>query len=340
MGNASPKQEEEIIIQGIIKGSSTEKNINIKLEEDTIQDYLNKEYKDNNFNKLLEFEKKLLKDIIFKDDKYKRIISEGNLHFDKNDVGILYNNNSNLKDKIIKNEETKEVMKKKIIDEINNIKNDVEKLKIEYLTILLVGRKGIGKTPLIKYIFELNQENNNIMQIKTEENFTSYSKQNFPLKIIEFKGIGYDINNSVETIAQQAFYCIQSQIKKNKRNNYNEFVHCIWYLINGVRMDELEFNFLLKLREAYKDKNIPIIMVYNQDSKECGKQMKAHITEKLREDINFVEILSIDNKVMKSNIIKSSFGRKQLIQETLSKCSQALEGDLIELMTGVISKSL
>ena len=137
------------------------------------------------------------------------------MHFDKNDVGILYNNNSNLKDKIIKNEETKEVMNKKIIDEINNIKNDVEKLKIKYLTILLVGRKGIGKTPLIKYIFELNQENNNIMQIKTEENFTSYSKQNFPLKIIEFKGIGYDINNSVETIAQQAFYCIQSQIKKN-----------------------------------------------------------------------------------------------------------------------------
>ena len=43
---------------------------------------------------------------------------------------------------------------------------------------------------------------------------------------------------------------------------------------------------------------------------------------------------------MRSNIIKSSFGRKQLIQETLLKCSQALEGDLIELMTGVISKSL
>ena len=49
--------------------------------------------------------------------------------------------------------------------------------------------------------------------------------------------------------------------------NYNEFIHCIWYLISGVRIGELEENLLKRLRNAYKDKNIPIIAVYNQKVK-------------------------------------------------------------------------
>ena len=66
--------------------------------------------------------------------------------------------------------------------------------------------------------------------------------KNFPLKIIEFKGIGYSESNNIAQITQNALDCIQNLTSKNKRKNSNELIHCIWYLISGVRIESLEFN--------------------------------------------------------------------------------------------------
>ena len=217
-------------------------------------------------------------------------------------------------------------MENKIIDEIKNIKKNNEQHKIKHLTILLVGMTGIG-SKLVKYIFEIDEEKN--VHESQHDNFIIHYKENFPIKIIEFKGIGYDKNKTVETIAQEAFNCINEQKEENS-NDYNEFIHCIWYLISGERFNKIEYDFLVRLRSVYKDLTIPIIMVYNQLSEESSQKMKMFINQNFKE-LNFVEVSPAENKEIRSNKIISSFGRENLIKETLSKCSQSLEGDMIVL---------
>ena len=330
------------VIQGVAQKKTEEIQINVDLTNRDLQKHLNKPSNDPIYNKFLEFEKEELRKKILSDKAYKDVILKGKLNFDLNDIGIagIENiNQPNLKEKILKNEESVRVMEYKILDEIKNIKRDNEQHKIKYLTILLIGKKGIGKTTLINYIFGMNREIKEEINIIQNDNFISYTKKNFPLKIIEFKGIGYDENNNIEQITNKAFNCIKEQISKNKKKNYNEFVHCIWYLISGVRIDGLEENLLKRLRNSYKDKNIPIIAVYNQQVKENAIVMKRIITNRIG-NIAFIEVMPIDNKIVGSNIDKASFGGKKLKEETLRKCSEALEGDLIELMTATISESV
>ena len=341
MGTTSQDQKPIFSHEGVIEGDP---NYEIPKEEDIfiIQEHLSKPPRDPNFNNFFLIEKEELKKKLFEDKKYKNVIENGKyLNFDSKDIGILNNNRNqfNLKNQIIKSEKTIKVMEYKILDEIQKIKEDDEHSKINHLTILLAGIKGTGKTTLIKYILGIDKKNNSEIYIIQDKNFISYSKKNFPLKIIEFKGIGYDSSNSVEAITEEALNYIQELISRNKGNDYNNFVHCIWYLMSGQRTSEIEINFLKKLRSSYKDKNIPIIIVYNLYSKTSSIKMKEHLLKNCG-DIDFVEVLPVDNKIMGSDEIKSSFGDKNLKEKTLLKCSQALEGDLIELMIEYISESV
>jgi plasmid rolling circle replication initiator protein Rep len=86
------------------------------------------------------------------------------------------------------------------------------------------------------------------------------------LKLVEFKGIGFDINCDPKRVEEDAFNYIQNEIKNNNKNgDYNDFFHCIWYCISGTRFEESEKSVLLKLSQVYNDKTIPIIIVYTQN---------------------------------------------------------------------------
>ena len=328
-----------------ILNPAEKKKINIDIKEDEIQKHLLKETRDNYFNKLIQFENNLLKDKLLegqkKDKECNLILEGGDLQFDLKEMGIDddSNNNNNLKEKIIKNEETEKVMEEKIINKIIKIKNDNEQHKIKHLKIFLVGINKIGKTTLSNYIFELEEQNQNELKSEYHENFIIYSKENFPIKIIEFKGLGYNENNNVEKIAQDAIKCINEQKEKNE--DYNEYVHCIWYLISGERFSQIENDFLVKLRSSYQDLTIPIILVYNLLSKESSLKMKKYIEEnKNCKEMDFIEVLPVENREIQANRTFIPFGRENLIKKTLLKCSKSLKGDMITLMTNNISHSV
>jgi len=78
---------------------------------------------------------------------------------------------------------------------------------------------------LTNYIFELDERNPNELKSEKHVNFEIHSKEGFPIKIDEFKGIGHDEYNNVETITKKAIKYINEQKEKNK--DYNEYVHCI-----------------------------------------------------------------------------------------------------------------
>ena len=312
-------------------------------EDDIFQIYLSdkkENSKDPNFIKLKNYEKqeleKLFRDLV-KD--YKKEVFQNN-NFKINNV------NPKLISDIIENEQSKLVYKKKIIKEINEITKKKEEHKIDQLTILVVGKKSVGKSTLIRYILKLDENYSNNLEyndgIIQEENFISYQSNKVPyLKLIEFKGIGLDKNISPEQIEKEALECIKNKISVAKNNNkYTEFINCIWYCITGARLENAELKLLEQLSTAYPKTKIPIILVYtNTIDKSQAKGMKNY-SERLKIKSSFIEVLAKDTKIIYSDEVVKSFGNEKLLSETLLRCTEALQGEMIELMTKTISNTV
>ena len=247
---------------------------------------------------------------------------------------------SNKIQEIIEKEGSRKIYKNKIIKEIDKIKNDRNKNKINHLTILLVGRKKVGKTTLIKYMLRLDDEDiKKIQDNHNDENFVIYESNDFPyLKLIEFKGIGYDKNNDPETIGRLTRDFID---RRHKENDYNDFIHCIWYCVNSTRFEDLEVDVLKKLKNAYQDNIMPIILVYTQTvNKNTACKMEKYIKEEGSLDISFIKILAKKIELAKNSGFVEPFGDKELLNLTLTKCTEALNGKMSELMITRISKDI
>ena len=325
----------------------------IEMNKELINEFMNKEELQNSFYEtdiqndqiyygLKNYEKEEL------EKEFRKII-----HDYENDVlkkgSLRLQNNDELISNIIKNEESEKIFKRKIIDNIKSIKNNDNEFKIDYLTILLVGRKGIGKTTLINYMLELNGEepNNQNKGNNSKDNFVTYKSNYVPyLKLVEFKGIGYDKDSNPKTIGMQTVKYIEEHIKKEEGNNgkkkkncYNDFVHCIWYCVSGTRFEKPEIAVLKELQEVYKDNIMPIILVYTQTvNKETAKEMLDYIN-KQTEGIISVQVLAED-KELTDGTIKEAFGKEKLLEKTLIKCTKTLKGKMIKFMTVNISDTV
>ena len=353
MGN-NPKEKGEVIVSGVIPGAggnnlnrSAEFRANPKrqnhfkidyskldkfMESYIIQNYLSKNKensKDKAFNSLKEIEKEELRKLF--ENKVKdyenKVLKGGKLKL--NIENKIYNEISN----IIKYENTEEIFKKKIIDEIENVKRDDTKFQIEHLTILLIGRKGVGKTTLIKYILDLDEDDEYYLDTNEKnENFTSYtSKKVTHLKLVEFKGIGLDKGSDPGLIGNEAVKCIMEEMKKNKEKNFNDFFHCIWYCISGTRFEGPEIAVLKKLSEVYSENVMPVILVYTQNIDDSLAQEMEENAKERKLDYSFIKVLA--QKMDKKN----PYGREKLLNITLQKCTKALKGAMINYMTVAIS---
>ena len=249
---------------------------------------------------------------------------------------------------IIENEQSSLIYKKKIIDAISDITKKKEEHQIKQLTILVLGKKLVGKSTLIKYILKIDEKeiNNNKENIEPEiiheNNFISYKYEKVPyLKLIEFKGIGLDANISPEKIQEEALECIKNKISANKvENEYKEYINCIWYCISGERMEDPELKLLTELSKVYTDKEIPIILVYTRSIDDnYSKELELYAKKKL-EKASFVTVLAKNEKIENTDEIIIKKGDEKLLSETLYRCTEALQGKMIELMTDSISESI
>ena len=261
-----------------------------------------------------------------------------NNHLSKLKLGSI---DTNLIENVIKNEKSQDKFRKKIANHIEDIISDKNKYNIEHLTILLVGRKNVGKTTLINYI--LNSENGENIQITEDKdsNFKTYKNDNVPhLKLIEFRGISYDERSSVEKIGEKSCDLINKLINKKETNNYNDYIHCIWYCISNTRFEESELKVLEKLKDSYENKDImPIIVVYTQtEDEDVADQMFKVIKEK-QGNLSFTKTVAKKIKIDKKNYI-DAMGKEELLNETLNKCTKALKGEMIKLMIKKISEDL
>ena len=234
------------------------------------------------------------------------------------------------------NEDSKNRFKIKIANNIETIINNNNLYKIEYLTILLVGRKNVGKTTLIKYILDSED-----LQTTEQDKYTIYRSDKVPyLQLIEFQGIGYNKEVSPEEIGNETCKLISDLIEGIKTDNYNNFIHCIWYCITNTRFEKSELDVLKKLKNSYKSEDImPIIMVYTQTEDDDIADNMFKVIRKEQGEISCVKTIAKNIKIDENEYIETK-GKEELLKETMDKCTKALKGKMINLMINKISKDL
>ena len=123
------------------------------------------------------------------------------------------------------------------------------------------------------------------------------------------------------------------------RQNYNEFIHCIWYCIGERRFEEKEKSLFNSLKKIFSDKNImPIIFVYAKaiDEIEADKMRKFI----LKDYPNNSFVITMAEDYDADTGVRKAFGKEELINATLKKCTEALESDTLTIMIKLISKNI
>ena len=174
---------------------------------------------------------------------------------------------------------------------------------------------------------------------KKIQNYEEYTSESVPyLKLVEFEGIGFDKNSNPEKIGAY-IYQYTNNLQK-KQNEYDEYIHCIWYCMTETKFEDPEIAVLKKLKAAYgNDSQLPVIAVYTKtESAKIANEMENHI-KKQGIDTEFITTLAEDLELVNGKI-KEAFGRKELLNETLQKCTQSLQGKMIDVMTKKISNEI
>ena len=239
---------------------------------------------------------------------------------------------------IISNENGNEIYKNKIKKQISKIKEDEKSISINHLTILLTGKSGTGKSTLINVLLKLKGKEKAATGVGTfiTTKTTAYKSKSIPyLRLIDTRGIELSVQYGPEKVKAECIRFIKSQISTN---DINSFVHCIWYCIAGVRLEESEIKLLNSLRNAYSNNKIPIILVYMQNTDDDAmKKMKLFIKNQNIEG-DFIDILAQAKNIKGIKI--PGFGLEKLVEKTVKKVREALNGDLRNVMINNISNRI
>lgn len=221
---------------------------------------------------------------------------------------------------------------------LTKVKNSVLKFhEFDKFSILVLGKTGVGKTTLINSILKKESNEDNIgLPHEMDSPQIKFTNTNlFPaLDLWDSRGIELSNKFNVEEYSKQVLNFIKNGLE-NKENQdikkSNNFIHCIWYCINGTRIEKPELEYIKKLKTIYSsDKKLPIIFVYNRSiNKKESEAIKNTIINELKDkNINYIDIVAkemiIDvNENNTINIPKKNL--KKLMEESLNLSKNGFE---------------
>ena len=242
-------------------------------------------------------------------------------------------------DEIKRNNEFMKRIDNKILDSINECKSKLK--KNERLNVYIMGCTGVGKTCLKNALCEKLYSKEGFGGRGTPERKRFECECHKYLSITD--NIGFELGG-IFSISNLIFDTEKFFMEKIK-SNY-EAIHCIWYCITGTRLQDEEYKVITNLRKIYKEKNIPIIIIYTQAIEpEKIEKMKQYINKKLEEEnneligekpenIQFIPLLSKQTTVM--NIQIKPYNLSKLIINTYKAFEYSMDlinkKSLIELV--------
>jgi len=214
---------------------------------------------------------------------------------------------------------------------INRINKDIEKIngdeafcKIEYLSIIVIGQSGAGKSTLINGMLNEELAKTGGPEIVTLKNETFKSKKMPFLRLIDTRGIELNKENGPDATLMKCINYInqeKNRIDNENTNNYNDYVHCIWYCISNNGISKKELVIIEKLKKAKN--NIPIILVFtNAQNSEIYENVEKVTKEKFKD----IKLLAVRAKKIEDDI--DTFGLNDLLNETLNVCKDNIKGYL------------
>ena len=288
------------------------------LEKNMIQDsYFIKTDNDNVFNSLKEYEKNDLINF-FEYKKKDFIIKKINNAYNTNHI---YYNNLKISN-IISSEQFKNIFINKIKKENEKIKQNVNFGKIEYLSIIIIGKSGVGKSTLLNGMLKEELAGTGGGRITTLENKAYKSKLIPFLKLYDTRGIELNQKFGPKQIYENAIKIINSQSQIGN-DNYNDYIQCIWYCFNNSEVEEKEIGILKQLRK--NENSIPIIVVFTNAQIEENVEKIENIIKENFKDIPFIPVLAKENEGM-----IESCGLDNLLNETLKICKKSIKGNIFK----------
>ena len=272
---------------------------------------------DKIFKMMKEYEKKQL--VNFFNKHYKAFI--------KDKICKVYNSKNLLVDRtiisdIISGQIFEEIYLYKLNNIANEIKEDLTFCKINYVTIIVIGRTGAGKSTLINSVLKVEKAETGTGNIVTKEN-KLYSSDSIPfLRLIDTRGIELKSEFGPEKIFDNSINVINNSEKKK---DFNDFVNCIWYCVSDIYIEDNEIEIIRKLRN--QKKNIPIIIVYSHALiQECFN----NIHDKIKENFPDAIIIPV---LAKQADDKNSFGLNELVEKSIEACKNVtINGKIFDSM--------
>ena len=255
--------------------------------------------------------------------------------FMKNKICFNYNEKyalikRNMISEIISNKIFEEIYIKKLNNIIDNINSDLDFCKIKYLTIVVIGRSGVGKSTLINTILKVDKAKTGFGDIVTRDN-DLYNSEGIPfLKLYDTRGIELRSQYGPKIILENTLDIIN---KAEKQTDFNDYVNCIWYCVSNIYIDDTEIEIIRTLRK--EKSNIPLIIVYSFAIYEEGfKNIHSKIKNEFP-DALFIPVLA------KPSDNNNSFGLDELLEKTIELCKKGLvKGKMYQTMRENLAKTI
>ena len=216
------------------------------------------------------------------------------------------------------------------MDKINKNFGDI---KIDFISIILVGRSGIGKSKLINALLKEECAPNGVgYRVTLQNDFYQLDNNLRFLRLIDTRGTELDEKVSLEKIVKNVKEVINKmKIESQKEKNLSLNIQCIYYCVKGSSLEESEIKAIEEIKK--NSDSIPVIVVFTMGiNKNDIREMKNLIDTRL--NIPFINVLA--EKMGQTN----SYGLNDLIKLTLDICKKSVNGNVYKSIREKIKEKI
>ena len=237
-------------------------------------------------------------------------------------------------------------LKEKIAQKfIEIIKKNVNDKELNKMNFMIIGTSGVGKSTLINELF-----GEKVAQEGTGKRCTTigtkYNSKNVPFLTL-YDSVGTEIGQG-HTLEEVQNDTLEEITKNLNINNPNEHIHCIIYCTSSNRIFEDELKVIMKLREKYDGKRLPIVIVFTradieeevQAKKEAINEFLHNYGEEINNDIFGISYIPVRareqvGKKLGKKYCDPCFGLSELMSTCYKKGGKsykiAIKNSLIEI---------